>query len=61
MVKKIVGLGFLGLLVFLALYVISVLWWSMWLYFGVHWGHAETWSYGWVCTHWGLLMPLVLG
>lgn len=56
------GVGCLGmLLIFLALYVVSVAWWSMWLMLAVHWANAANWSFLWTATHWGLLCPLVLG
>ena len=55
----------LGCGAFLALalifYVVSVLWWSLWLMLGVHWSGAETWSYWYTCTHWGALAPFVAG
>ncbi len=56
------GAGCFGLLAILAaIYVLSVLWWSFWLWEGVHWGGAETWSYWYTCTHWGALTPFVVG
>lgn len=56
------GAGCLGaLLVIAGVYVASVLWWGMWLYFGVHWSGAETWSYSYTITHWALLAPFVAG
>lgn len=59
---KLASLGCVGLLSLIPLaYVLSVLWWSMWLYLAVHWAGAETWSYLYTCTHWGALVPFVLG
>lgn len=56
------GLGCLGILVFAAIaYIVSVAWWSIWLTLGVRLSGAETWTYWHTCTHWGLLVPLVLG
>ena len=56
------GLGWPSHLLLLALlYVVSVLFWSFWLWEGVHWGGAETWSYFYTCTHWGALAPFVVG
>jgi hypothetical protein len=54
-----VVLGFIFTLI--GAYVLSDLWWSIWLTLGVHWAHAENWSYWWTVTHWGLLTPLVAG
>lgn len=60
--SSIPGLGCLGYLLLLPIgYVISVLWWSLFLMIGVHAAHAETWSYLYTCTHWGALTPFVAG
>ena len=57
-----VGLGLFGIIAFvLAGYVISDLWWSIWLTIGVHASGAETWSYWYTLTHWGALTPFVAG
>lgn len=59
---KVIGLGLVAwALMLVVIYVCSVLWWSMWLTFGVHWSGAETWTYWYTCTHWGLLTPFVAG
>jgi hypothetical protein len=44
-----------------AFYVLSVLFWSWLLMLGVSWSGAEHWSYLYTCTHWGALVPFVLG
>lgn len=49
-----------GLFVVLA-YVLSDLWFSAWLYFGVHWSGAESWSYWHTVTHWGAVAPVAVG
>jgi hypothetical protein len=49
-------IGFL--LVFVVIYVLSVLFWSLWLMLGVGWSGAENWSYLYTITHWGLLTPI---
>lgn len=56
------GLGCGAVLaIVLLVYIVSVLWWSIWLTVGVRASGAEPWSYWHVVTHWGLLIPLVLG
>jgi len=56
------GLGCLGMLmVGVGFYVISVLWWSIWLTVGVRASGAEMWSYWYTVFHWGLLCPFVAG
>lgn len=57
-----IGLGIFGILMLIPVfYVLSVLWWSLWLMIGVHASGAETWSYLYTCTHWGALVPFVVG
>lgn len=64
-ILSLLGIGSLGCgmtLAWVALgYVLSVAWWSLWLMLGVHWSGAETWSYLYTATHWGLLTPFVAG
>ena len=60
--KSVAGLGCGALLLLLPIfYVLSVLWWSLWLTLSVHWAGAETWSFWYTCTHWGALAPFVVG
>ena len=42
------------------LYVVGVLFWSLVISLVSHWV-GSGWSWWWVCTHWGLLAPFVLG
>jgi hypothetical protein len=58
---QVLAVVFLWLLVIAFGYVLSDLFWSMWLYFGVHWSGAENWTYLYTCTHWGALAPFVVG
>ncbi len=57
------GIGCLAWIIILVFgYVLSVLWWSFWLWHGVHWSNAEpAWTYWYTCTHWGALAPFVAG
>jgi hypothetical protein len=49
------------LLVIAAAFIVSDLFWSFWLWHGVHWSGAENWTYWYTVTHWGALTPFVVG
>lgn len=56
------GVGCLGLiLIWVALYAISVLWWGWLLMLAMGNWSPYHWSYLYTITHWALLAPFVLG
>ena len=60
-VVGVVTVFFLWLIVTATIYCLSDLFWSFWLWNGVHWSSAENWTYWYTVTHWGALTPFVVG
>jgi hypothetical protein len=62
MQKPETGAGAVAVIVaslFALFWIISDLWWSIWIWLGVSLSGAEPWSYWHVVTHWGLLAPII--